>query len=492
MNKSFLILIGRLTLLLLLIYGLYISLDIPQKRDKAFFNSLLILVGLGFVIFLIIKWAKDNKIHLISIYFLFVISFLIVHFQLPLLDSLGYSATGYFEYFIWNNDYAGNKATAISSLGILSFFVGNTFWMSKMNFNFIKSAKILKREKHSSLLIYSAYLAYFLFFFTSGSYKYGKYAVGDQLLISNYFNYLFSILLPAAIINRLYYMSSLNLVSIKILDYVKTVGFPISFLVLWHIVFSIFVGDRGPIITFGLLYFSLYFLRVRQLGLIVLIPSFILLGSLMVILGAARTKTGEVGFRDRVEQAISSENTFASRLNIDRNSNLMTSTIELALSGRCLNHAVANVPDNYDYKYGYYQVKQIGSAMPFFSSILLKYYANNEWQYDGSSNFITYLIQGDKPTYGDGTTPTADLYLDFGVYGVILGLFFFGWIFQFFDYNLLYSKSPNLLVWVFALTYFAGAIYLGRTSFLIFFQKVIPLYFVICINQLIVYKSIIR
>ena len=43
------------------------------------------------------------------------------------------------------------------------------------------------------------------------------------------------------------------------------------------------------------------------------------------------------------------------------------STLELALSVRCLNHSVANVPKNYDYKYGCISIKTSLGFCTFFS-----------------------------------------------------------------------------------------------------------------------------
>ena len=68
-----------------------------------------------------------------------------------------------------------------------------------------------------------------------------------------------------------------------------------------------------------------------------------------------------------------------------------------------------------------------------FALLVLVHFVDNDWKYDGSANFITYLIQGNDPSYGDGTSASADLYLDFGGYGVFFGLFIFGLLFQFFD-----------------------------------------------------------
>ena len=67
----------------------------------------------------------------------------------------------------------------------------------------------------------------------------------------------------------------------------------------------------------------------------------------MVVLGAMRTRTGELGFAERMGNALSSESSHAKLLKLEGGP--MSTTIELALSGRCLNHAVANVPVKHEF-----------------------------------------------------------------------------------------------------------------------------------------------
>lgn len=468
-----------------------LSLDIPNFFDVSFFKKNLYPVYIAYFIYFGMKKIKYGNISWLSIYFLFVLSYFIVHFQLPILESLGFSASGYFKEFIWANEYSGNKATLIASLGIVSFFLGDSISIKKMKRSQEKKKeKLSKRKKKSNVLITITILTYVLFFITSGSYKSGYYAVGDQMFISDYFYSIFNMVLPAAIIERLYYMSSLDLKGINIKKYIEMVGIPLSLMVFWHILFSLYVGDRGPILMFAFYYFSLYLTRIAKINLVKLLIGAVLIGMLMWVVGQARTKSSGAGFFQRMEYAASSDHKHASRLNMKSGPSAMT--LELALSGRCLNHAVANVPSKYDFKNGYYQSKQILGGIPFTGRFLLRFFGENERKYDGSANFITYLIQGDDPKYGDGTSPTADLYLDFGIWGVGIGFFIFGMLFHRFDESLRFDESPNLLIWTLAIVYFGGAIYLGRTSILINIQKVIPIYVIICMSQFFSYKTVLK
>ena len=93
------------------------------------------------------------------------------------------------------------------------------------------------------------------------------------------------------------------------------------------------------------------------------------------------------------------------------------------------------------------------------------------------------MIQGDDPKYGDGRSSTADLYLDFGVFGVVVGLFLFGIFASRADFTLSHGGSVSLFFWLTALIYLTGAFYIGRSSILIFLQRVVQVYFFLLINH---------
>ena len=80
----------------------------------------------------------------------------------------------------------------------------------------------------------------------------GNYGVGDQLSISNYFGNFFNLFLKSALIIKMYLINTnfKNIKSIK--NYISFIGTPLTAIVLWHMLFSIYVGDRGPILNYGI------------------------------------------------------------------------------------------------------------------------------------------------------------------------------------------------------------------------------------------------
>ena len=70
-------------------------------------------------------------------------------------------------------------------------------------------------------------------------------------------------------------------------------------------------------------------------------------------------------------------------------------------------------------------LRNILSTIPF-SSRITRSFLDSHWKYQSSDFFITYLIQGNFYTYGNGTSLIADLYLSFGLIGIIIGMLFLG------------------------------------------------------------------
>ena len=224
-------------------------------------------------------------------------------------------------------------------------------------------------------------------------------------------------------------------------------------------------------------------LSVIFLILILIIPPF------FSTLGASRSRVSQDSFTDRF-----SESDYESRYSTNFSGDMPgLSTLELALSVRCVNHAISNVPKNYDYNYGVYQLKQIAASVPFLVGFLESNVLEGSKELQSSSDFITYLIQGRNVKYGDATTPVADLYLDFGVYGVLIGFFLFGIFVKKADSVIVFGQKSSLFFWFAIMFYWSGAIYLGRATFLFYLQSIVQIYvIVVLINSILNFRKYIR
>ena len=468
--------------------SIYLFFNSPENLNKTYmsFSLLNLLISTLFFFFYLNHIFK--KLIFTSLTFLFVTSMIITHFQVGTSHVFGYEIINeWFYNFVWGNYKTGNLALSIASLGLTSFYLGHVF-KTKIKIRKIKDINYARKyEPLIEIVTFFTIVFYILFFITSGSYKYGNYYAGDQLEVSNYFLGFFRMLIKTALILKMYLLyPMINKIS-NIREYISFIGVPLSIIVLWHVLFSIFVGDRGPVIVFGILYFGLYFTRFikKRYNLIILLFFFIISISFS-ILGDSRTRIGNESFLSKITNSDyeSRYSTYFSQENMPG-----LSTLELALSIRSLNHSVANVPSNFDYKYGEYQLKQVLASVPFLVGFLDNYIIKGKKSEASSADFITFLIQGENPKYGDATTPVADLYLDFGPIGVLFGFFIFGRWVKRTAIIINFLEHTGLFNWIFIMIFWSGAIYLGRATFLYYFQTAIQIYFSILImNSLLMLR----
>tara|TARA_Y100000590_G_scaffold329424_1_gene374125 strand:- start:237 stop:1478 length:1242 start_codon:yes stop_codon:yes gene_type:complete len=407
---------------------------------------------------------------------------MIINFQIPILHLFGFEIKGLFEKFIWADINIANKSVAISTISILgyyfSYILANPLKSSgfKVTTSYSKSSSMI-------FLIIGSYLMYFAFFITSGSYKYGYYGNNDQLIISNYFSAAFNVFLPAMIVTKLYYINSIVLKDNKINTYIKAIGMPVSVLTFWHIMFSFFIGDRGPVISYGLLFFSLFLIQYKKIKFRHFLLILVLASVTFAIIKEARTRTSVDSYSDRLSNAYLSytQSEYFNAVNIP-----MQTTVDLALSIRNLNHALYQVPENHEYMFGHYQMLQLLSCFPGLAGIYHKIILDNEYEYQGSSFFLTYMQYGKNAESGEGTMPAADLYLDFGIVGVIVGFLLFGFLSKKIDSTIINKKQVPIFFWILTLIYFSGSVYIGRATFLFYLQDVVQIYFLILFNNVIV------
>ena len=460
----------------------------PEEVNKFYIFSCLITVLFSLIVFYRVKIRQTNQFILFSITTFFLLSYIIVHFQIPIIELFGISIKSNIFHFIWTDESIINKSVITSSLGILAFMIGS--FILDVNIKEQKNIIVKYRTNKSILfLIVPTYIFYILFFITSGSYSSGAYYAGDQLGMSNYFFSAFNVFLSSILITRLYYISLINNQKINFIAYLKLFGMPVLIIVLWHITFSFYVGDRGPVLIYSTLLMSLYFTRFHRFKFIYLIIFFLLVGPIMSLMSQARSRYIGQSYLDRMKNAqmVYSEKTkILSKFESDNI--IMPQTVELAYSIRCLNHAIYSISDINDYFFGYFQIRQIVSCIPGAGGIFLKIFGDNNKKYNGSSGYITYLIQGDYPKYGDGTSVTADLYLDFGILGVIVGCMLFGAFLSRYEQYLYKNSINSMLIWIILLLYLSSALSLGRSTFLHIFQNVFIIYVVISINDLIIKK----
>jgi hypothetical protein len=206
-----------------------------------------------------------------------------------------------------------------------------------------------------------------------------------------------------------------------------------------YVLLTLNLGDRGPVIIVLASYFSASIILTKKnvtwSRLIILI---IISASIASLIGMARGMVGDNMYEKLKVIETRPDET------------CLPITSELAYSQITVNYAIENVPEKYDYFKGKFQIRQILATIPF-SSRVTKYFLDQDWKLRSSAFFITYLIQGNEYTYGNGTSLIADLYMSFGILGVISLLFILGLIIRKNEINIFRSTNsslPHILLYI--------------------------------------------
>lgn len=464
---------------LLLMFGVYIF--VPEVQSISLQVSVLLVSTCSIFLYLRSLKIINKSISWISFNIIFLFGFIIVYFQIPILNVLGFRLPPLYFSYIWGNETVINKSVLLSSIGLLSFFIGALIFRKQLkvpHFN-------MNVKNHSIfLLLLFTYLFYFLFLVNAGSYIYGEYTPDDATGWASYFYKLFKVFLSACIIVKVSEITMVEKDNLPLNQFLNIFGYPLAFILGVFLLLSLFVGDRGPVIYFSLLSFGVYFLRFKKINFFKMITAVITLSIILTVIGEVRqSRSDGSSFSSRVVATITN-------VSSDKRTSRMydeivpgDKTLELAMSIRTLNHSILNVPDKHEHTYGLFQIKYLYSIIPGLSGKLNNLLFDGDKKYDSSSTYITYLIQGDKPLYGDGTSILADIYLDFGVYGIIFIMFLLGAFITRNEWRLNQGQQYTNLAFIMMLLFFANSLYINRSAILLQVSNVFLVYLVIKINQ---------
>jgi len=468
--------IAFISLLILLGLTAYIP-SFDQKDIRLFIFGIIFINTISLFFF---QRDRLKKYGYLSFIVIFILTYFIVFYQLHILSYFDIQVLETFYYFIWAGKEIETKSLLFSTIGLISFYLG--FIIYRKNIPIVQNLVDHRKVNiNSNFLINLTFIFYFLFFVTSGSYRTGEYTPEDEYFVAKYFYKYFNVFLTASIIHRLSYITRLSIRKLSIINYLKLFDKRLLIILFWHLLFSLFVGDRGPIISYSLLTFSLYAFRFNKVGISKLLIYTFIASIFFTAVGNIRQSrySGE-SYTERVKNTFNppTENTKRFDTKIPGES-----FVELALSARTLNHVLYNVPKKHDYGYGVYLSSHFFNIIPGLSGLMLELLHNNDEKYNSSSAFISYLIQGDNPRYGDGTSVIADLYLDFGLFGVIIVLFLFGTFIGKNEFKFFSGYQRNSISWVALLIFFSFSAYLARSGLFLQLGKIITVYFVIYIND---------
>jgi hypothetical protein len=397
------------------------------------------------------QYLKHSTIALIAI--------VIVFFQYPLDYVLGnFDAS---NMIIWVNQKVVVKGVVASTIGILCFLFGHLTY---------KKAAML-RAKHSqtrplkvNMLVFLATISLIAYFFlVNPLYLAGYYKVGIGGR-AYYAIALFQALVIAAIIQVCRNMILLGKSPSNFFVYLKALGWPLIALNGIYLLSVIVSGDRAPLIVYGVIFCSGYFFVTRRkLSLKALILLTVTAAFTITVLGLVRRQELNQSFMDRLVLSFTE-----SKKNTSKDASISPPTYELARSVRTLYTVIDYIPEQQHFFYGRFLLLDVSRVIPFtgiFYPLFID--EDNNGIYNSPGKYITWIRQGSFATIGDGTSCLATFYLDFGLVGIIIGMFGFGYLMRYAEVAMYSSEGlPPLFIHVFAMVYLAAAIYIARGSVL--------------------------
>jgi hypothetical protein len=440
----------------------------------------LMTVLLGLVLLVIVLFFLRNegffrlRNHYIKHSILFVFGYVIVFFQYPLDFVLGNVSVD--NLFIWVNREIVVKSLFLSTIGLISFLWGYALYHTNLK-TVARRLRIQDTPITTKPLTWIAAVSLAIFFYTVNPlYLIGFYGSVQMGATAMYTILLFQVVVFAILIQNTRNMRQSNIRPSTFFEYIRLQGYFIFVLIVIYLLSVVFSGDRGPIITFSITYVAGYYfvsfkkLSLARLGILLIVAAFII-----AFLGIARSFDKNLSFVDRMNESV--------RQRKLENPSIIPQTSELASSVRTLHTVVDYVPSSHQHTWGRFMLQQLVSIIPFSSGLLSFLPESGHLRFNSPASFVTWIIYGDSSSSGVGTSCIADLYLEFALVGVILGMFLFGLFIRFAEINFYRNDLPLLFPHILSFVYLGDIIYISRSSFLFGFRMVVWIYVVLLVNK---------
>lgn len=405
--------------LLFLFISVWMYLQAPQSMDKTFMGGCLLLSAFSLIVYFYSEKKNDRfnlSPQLLRHSVFFIILYVIVFFQVDIDYILGIIGTDNSRLWIDNRIVA--KALALSCVGLNSLLCGLQFYTLR-NKNYSGDIDIyISSPKHLCLLGYIMLFAYIAL--TDTSYLVGGYTRGEE----NSTNYVIMVLLQSVIIAMcVLYGYKIKKNNKKTLDW-RQYRYPLLLLLLYIFVIVI-SGRRGSAIRIGSLMLIVYAyvmeLRINYKNVLLCIVGAVLLFSLVGIMRGDTTSVKE-GF-----DALSEQET------------IMPATREMANSVNTLHIAVSEVPERIGYNYGLTFFHTFCVLIPGLDRFYRSFLADGVVM--DSAEFLTYTYFGKDIEYGLGSSVIADIYISFGMTGVIIVMFILGAFLKYLEIRTFYRMT---------------------------------------------------
>lgn len=427
-------------LLILIVYSLYVSCS------NFFFYNTVLDVNIEDEI------LKMNILYVfISTIYLIVVRRKNIFCPELILSVIFYCASyllSFAEYFEFASYYIFTgrlllQAISLATLGWTFFIIGSLFAKMRKPNKYKRTLKDSYKAavKNRNIFVVISIIFFLGVLFFDLSYYLNIYS-GKRNVNESSTGLLF-FLLASLLIASYYEFLRLNKINIiSFFQFVKAIDKKYFVLFLIIIFFLLFLGDRSSTLQILLPFFFLYNIFIHKIRIKLMIAAALCFVFLFVFVGRNR---GEALRGKNVEYFKIAE---------------LTKDFTAA-------DAAIPVMINYTEKNGYAMgrnmVYQIFSIVPFLQSFMKSMFGIES--FEASSIVNSKEILGDNYWSGQGTNVIADLYYSFGVYGIILGMAFAGYIYSILFNKIISHVDINKYQMIAYLVLFGNIIYFCRVEY---------------------------
>lgn len=386
-----------ITNIIFAVFALFLLIYAPEYYAYNF----CLLIGWLFVIQNTIYFIFRRDRSLVSFEFFFMIAFWFTNLVYPLFYFQTDPSVGVFS--LPFNQNIISKATAIAYLAYTFYFVGMSFFETKKNDD--KVFDVDEKYEPTSRKVFYITISFFLLYIITGGHRIlGNVYSGDAALedqgISSYFYMIF--------------FSSSVLLTIFLFGSQISNKYKIQHIVLISFIFLLFLslGSRTLPLALGLAVLVSYNNYKYKIPASIFLLLIVLGVLLMTFIVFARS----VSFSD--------EEYFRNALNNMQINSFWDFGMDLIMNNRNL-YTLVDFADNQGYTYGLTMLGGFLSPVPFLQGFVCNTFGIPP-DFISSAAFNTFLEFGQGSSWGMGSNLVADVYMAFGIPGVITFFFVLG------------------------------------------------------------------
>lgn len=382
--------------IILTLISLCMYTSAPKRYDYFWCFSCLTIFLFSFLLLLLIKRKRNyfdfENIFLLSCFFVY---FVYPCFVYPINPKM------FFMFDFGFNHNTITKGTSLALLGMESFMLGSIFATKEEHIE-EKKISIIKTKG----LIFILVLFFFVFFSISYTFFTQDIYTGGIDGFSVYIYLIYQSILTISIV-----LEFRNLYIAKKQNMSYRISKVLLFITFFTIFAYLYVGSRSTAIYIIIVLTSCYAIYYKPLGL----KKFLIVSSIGAILMTfiAMTRSGTT----------LSENTDFRGDNI-----ILGATMDLIINARTL-YVCVDYVENHSILYGKTMIVTFLSFIPFSQRILFEA-GILDISEASSGTFFTTLDFGKESRFGVGSNIIADVFLSFGMIGVIIFLYFLGYFQQ--------------------------------------------------------------